>query len=60
MLRDSKSSHDSTNPEATDVLEVESEVRRVSFSETTGANESQGALSAIRSYSEVVGGKQGK
>ena len=60
LLKDSKYRQGSTNPEATDVLEVESEVRRVSFSKATAANEIRGASSAIRSYSEVVSGKKRK
>ena len=59
MLKDSKYSQGSTNPEVTDAHEDETEVRRVSFSEAPVANESQGASSAIRSYSEVVSGKKG-
>ena len=55
VLKDSKSRQGSNNPETSDI-----EVQRVSFSEVPVANESQGASSAIRSYSEVVSGKNGK
>jgi hypothetical protein len=60
VLRDSKYSQGSTNPEEGDAREDETEVHHVSFSEATGTNEFQGASSAIRSYSEVVSGKKGK
>ena len=63
MLRVSKYSQGSNNPETSDAPEDESEVRTVSFSDETGttvANVLQGASSAIRSYSDVVRGKQGK
>jgi hypothetical protein len=60
VLKDSKYSQGSNNPEETDAREDETEVRRVSFSEVPGANEFRGASSAIRSYSDVVRGKKGK
>jgi hypothetical protein len=60
VLKDSKYSHDSTNPETNNGPEVDSEVGRVSFSEATGTNESRSASTAIRSYSEVVSGKKRK
>jgi hypothetical protein len=63
VLRDSKYSQGSNNPETSDVHEDETEVRMVSFSDETGttvANKSQEASTSTRSYSDVVRGKKGK